>query len=67
MDFSHNDISNELRNIFGSSMKLRTSSTPYRPNNAYLLSRKIMKQPKRSTFELLQPNKKFQQGRYIST
>ena len=52
MASSHNDISNELRNILGSPVKSRTSSTPYRPNNVYLRSGKTMKQPKRSTFEI---------------
>ena len=49
---SHNDISKELRNILGSSVKSRTSSTPYGPNNVYSRSRKTMKQPKRNTFEI---------------
>ena len=48
----HNRISNELRNILGLSVKSRTSSTPYRPNNVYSGTRKTMKQPKRSTFEI---------------
>ena len=52
MASSHNDISDELRNILGSSVKSRTSSAPYRPNNVYSRSRKTMKQPKRSTFEI---------------
>ena len=49
----HNDISNELKNILGSSVKPRTSSKSYRPmNNVYSGSRETMKQPKRSTFEI---------------
>ena len=52
MASSHNDISNELKNILGSSVKSRTSNTPYRPNNVYSRSKKTMKQPKRSTFEI---------------
>ena len=52
MASSHNDISNKLRNILDSSVKSRTSSTPYRPNNVYSRSRKTIKQPKRSTFEI---------------
>ena len=52
MASSHNDVSNELINILGSSVKSRTFSTPYRPNNVYSRSRKTMKQPKRSTFEI---------------
>ena len=41
-----------LRNILGLSVKPRTSSTPYRTNNVYSGSRKTMKQPKRSIFEI---------------
>ena len=52
MASSHNDISDELKNILGSSVKSRTSNTPYRPNNVYSRSKKTMKQPKRSTFEI---------------
>ena len=48
----HNDIINELRNVLGSSVRSRTISTPYRPNNIYSRSRKTMKQPKRSTSEI---------------
>ena len=52
MASSHNDISNELRNILGSSVKSRTSSTPYRPNMFYSRNKKFMKQPKRGTFKI---------------
>ena len=52
MASSHNDISNELRNILGSSVRPRTSSTPYRPNNVYSRNRKFKKKPKRGTFEI---------------
>ena len=52
MASSHNNISNELRNILGSSVKSKTSSTLYRPNNVYSQIRKTMKQSKRSTFEI---------------
>ena len=52
MASSHNDISNELNNILGSSVKSRTSSTPYRPNNVYSRRKKTMKQSKRSIFEI---------------
>ena len=48
----HNHISKELRNILGLSVKSRTSSKPYRPNDVYSGSRKTMKQPKCSTFEI---------------
>ena len=52
MASSHNDISNELKNILGSFVKSRTSSTSCRPNNVYSRNRKFMKQPKRGTFEI---------------
>ena len=52
MASSLNDISNELRNTLGSSVKSRASSTPYRPNNVYSRKRKTMKQSKRSIFEI---------------
>ena len=48
----HNHISKELRNILGLSVKSRTSSKPYRPKDVYSGSRKTMKQPKCSTFEI---------------
>ena len=52
MAFSHSDTRNELRNILGSSVKSRTSSTPYSPNNVYSRSWKTVKQPKYSIFEI---------------